>query len=110
MLSIFILLMIYGAYLALRAAIPSEERKGTLGAVYSIFAFPTVPFLIFVMPRIMPSLHPSDSVLDQNLKITMGGSVLPIFLVSLFSFTVLFFWIYSLGVRLHRLKLTHSEL
>lgn len=109
MLSIFLLLMIYGAYLALRAAIPNPERRGSLGAVYSIFAFPTVPFFIFIMPRLLPSLHPSDSVVDQNMKFTMGGEVLPIFLVSLFCFTVIFFWMYSLGVKLHRVKLERSE-
>lgn len=109
MLSIFLLLLIYGAYLALRAAIPNPERRGILGAVYSIFAFPTVPFFIFVMPRIMPSLHPTNSVVNQNLKFTMGLEVRLIFFVSLFCFTVIFFWIYFLGVKLHRLKLEHAE-
>ena len=109
MLSIFILLLIYGAYLSLRAAIPSPERKGTMSSVYSILAFPTVPFFIFVMPRIMASLHPSDSVIDKNLHFTMGGGVLPIFLVSLFCFTVIYFWMFGLGIRLHKLQLTRAE-
>ncbi len=109
MLSIFVLLLIYGAYLALRSSIPSPDRRGTLGAVYSIFAFPTVPFFIFIMPRIMASLHPEDSIIDKNLKFTMGGGVLPIFLVSLFAFTVIFYWLYALGVRLHRARLTRLE-
>ncbi|TAK93594.1 hypothetical protein EPO05_07035, partial [Patescibacteria group bacterium] len=65
--SIFILLLIYGAYFALRGAIETEERRATLAAVYSIFAFVTVPFLIFVVPRMVPSLHPADSVVDKNL-------------------------------------------
>ncbi len=110
MLSIFVLLMIYGAYLAIRAAIPAPDRRASLGAVYSIFAFPTVPFFIFIMPRMMASLHPSDSIVDQNLKISMGGSVLPIFLISLAVFTVIFFWLYGLGVRLHRAKMARVEM
>ncbi|MCC6962862.1 MAG: cytochrome c biogenesis protein CcsA [candidate division Zixibacteria bacterium] len=109
MLSIFVLLMIYGAYLAIRAAIPSLDRRATLGAVYAIFAFPTVPFFIFIMPRMMASLHPSDSVIDANLKISMGGSVLPIFLISLAVFTVIFFWLYGLGVRLHKVQTARRE-
>jgi heme exporter protein C len=109
MLSIFILLLIYGAYLSLRAAIPTPERKGVISAAYSIFAFPTVPFFIFVMPRMMQSLHPADSVVDKNLHFTMGGTVLPIFLVSLFSFTVLYFWLFGLGIRLHKVQLARSE-
>ena len=109
MLSIFVLLMIYGAYLALRGATSSPERRGTMAAVYSIFAFPTVPFFIFIMPRMMASLHPSDSVLDSNLKFQMGGGVGIIFGVSLAAFTVLFFWLFTLGIRLHRVKISRSE-
>jgi heme exporter protein C len=109
MLSIFVLLMIYGAYLALRGATSSPERRGTMSAVYSIFAFPTVPFFIFIMPRMMASLHPSDSVVDANLKFQMAGSVGIIFTVSLAAFTALFFWLFSLGIRLHRVKISHTE-
>ena len=66
--SIFILLLIYGAYFALRGAVDVEEKKASLAAVYSIFAFVTVPFLIFVVPRLVPSLHPEDSIVDENMK------------------------------------------
>lgn len=109
MLSIFVLLLIYGAYLALRGALATPERRGTIAAVYSIFAFPTVPFFIFIMPRMMASLHPADSVVDANLKFQMSGSVGWIFFVSLAAFTALFFWLYGLGIRLHKVKLSVSE-
>ncbi|MCK4857154.1 MAG: cytochrome c biogenesis protein CcsA [candidate division Zixibacteria bacterium] len=105
MLSIFMLLLIYGAYLSLRAALANPERKGLLSAVYAIFAFPAVPFFVFVFPRITESLHPAESVLDKNLEMQMSGPVLWIFLLSLFCFTALFFWIFSLGNRLQRLRL-----
>jgi heme exporter protein C len=101
--SIFVLLLIYGAYFALRGAIESEERRATLSAAYSIFAFVTVPFLIFVVPRMVPSLHPADSVVDKNLKFTMGPEVRMIFFSSLALFTILFFWLFNLGLRVQRL-------
>ncbi len=94
--SIFILLLIYGAYFALRGAIDIEERRAALSAVYAIFAFVTVPFLIFVVPRIMPSLHPSDSIIDKDLKFTMSPAVRTIFFSSLILFTGLFFWLLRL--------------
>src|SRR3990172_1300376 len=56
--SIFILLLIYGAYFALRSAVESEEKRAALSAVYSIIAGLTVPFFIFVMPRMVSGLHP----------------------------------------------------
>ncbi len=102
--SIFILLLIYGAYFALRSAVEDEDRRATLSAAYSIFAFVTVPFLVFVVPRIVPSLHPTDSVIDENLKFTMGVQVRTIFFSSLAAFSVLYFWMLSLTKKLNRLK------
>src|SRR3990172_6137924 len=94
--SIFVLLLIYGAYFALRSAIDSEETRARLSAVYSILAGLTVPFFIFVLPRLVPSLHPSDSVISKNLKFTMGPEVRTIFFSSLAAFTVLYFWIFAI--------------
>lgn len=98
--SIFILLLIYGAYFALRSAIMENEKKAALSAVYSILSFIAVPFLIFVIPRVFESLHPATSVMDQNLKITMSPRVSLVFFPSLVGFTALFFWIWSLQVKI----------
>ncbi|MDH4223844.1 MAG: cytochrome c biogenesis protein [candidate division Zixibacteria bacterium] len=102
--SIFILLLIYGAYLALRSAIAEENRKANLSAVYSIIAFITVPFLVFVVPRVYHSLHPSDSVINTKAGFQMPPSILMIFLCSLSGFSLLFFWMYELEVRIIRLR------
>ena len=107
--SIFILLLIYGAYFALRGAIEVEEKRAALSAVYAIFAFVTVPFLIFVVPRVVPSLHPADSIVNKNLKFTMGPSVRMIFFSSLALFTVLFFWMFNLGRRVQIMLRAREE-
>jgi len=98
--SVFILLLIYGAYLALRSAIEAEDRKANLSAVYSILAFITVPFLVFVVPRVFQSLHPTDSIVNSQIKIQMPPLVLLVFLSSLLGFSLLFVWIYSLEVKM----------
>ena len=56
--SIFILLLIYGAYFALRSALGSDEIRARLSAVYAILAGMIAPFFVFVMPRIVGGLHP----------------------------------------------------
>ena len=99
--SIFVLMLIYGAYLALRSAIDSEERRAALSAVYSILAFITVPFLIFVVPRIYDSLHPSNTVVNAGGKIQMPPPILTVFLVSLVCFTIIFFWLYGLQSKIN---------
>lgn len=50
--------LIYGAYFALRTALDDPEKRARIAAVYNLFAFVTVPFLLYVLPRQMESLHP----------------------------------------------------
>ena len=108
--SVFILLLIYGAYLALRSAIEAEDRKANLSAVYSILAFITVPFLVFVVPRVFKSLHPVDSVISSQIKIQMPFSVLSVFLGALLGFSLLFIWIYRLEVKITLLNKKKKEI
>jgi heme exporter protein C len=65
--SIFVLLLIYAALFALRAALDDANRKRQLSAVYSLFAFVTVPFLFFIAPRLSDStLHPNCAFLQGS--------------------------------------------
>ncbi len=107
--SIFVLLLIYGAYFALRSSIQEDEKRATLAAVYAIIAGVTMPFLMFVMPRIIASLHP-DPIINTQGKVSMNGTMLTVFLSSLAGFTGLFFWMYSLKVRLARLEFKRSTI
>jgi len=107
--SVFILLLIYGAYFALRGAVEAEEKRAALAAVFAIFSFLTVPFLIFVVPRIMPSLHPSESIVSRQLNFTMGFTVRWIFAASMVCFTLVFLWIFSLARRISVIRRIQME-
>ena len=50
--------LIYGAYFALRGAVDDPSKRARISAVYNLFAFALVPFLLYVLPRQMESLHP----------------------------------------------------
>jgi heme exporter protein C len=102
--SIFLLLLIYGAYFALRSAVASEDSRAKLASVYSILAFVTVPFFIFVVPRIVSSLHP-EPIINVQGKIKMDSGMLLIFIASLISFMVLFFWMLNLRIRMSKIML-----
>ncbi|MEO6694080.1 MAG: cytochrome c biogenesis protein CcsA [Ignavibacteria bacterium] len=106
--SIFILLIIYGAYFALRSATDSDERRARLSSVYSILAGVTVPFFVFIMPRIVESLHP-DPIINSQGKINMDSTMFIIFLTSLVGFTMLFLWILNLKIRIERLQFTETR-
>ncbi|HEY3227822.1 MAG TPA: cytochrome c biogenesis protein CcsA, partial [Roseiflexaceae bacterium] len=65
--SILVLLLIYAAYFALRSAIDDLERRRRLAAVYNLFAAITMPFLLFVAPRVAESsLHPNCAFLQGS--------------------------------------------
>ncbi len=101
--SIFMLLLIYAAYFALRSAIEDPEQRARLSAVYSLLAFATVPFLVFVIPRIYDSLHP-DPLINPDRKIHMDVRMLRVFLGSFGAFTVLFYWLFTLRVKVLSLE------
>ena len=101
--SIFVLLLIYGAYFALRSSVEVEEKRASLSAVYSIIAAVTMPFFMFVMPRVLASLHP-DPIINTQGKIYMNSTMLSVFLASLAGFTGLYYWIFSIQLRIRRLE------
>jgi heme exporter protein C len=101
--SILILLLIYGAYFALRSAIGSAESRARLSAVYAVLASLTVPFLVFIVPRMVESLHPAP-IIDRAGKLQMDKELLAVFSASFAAFTALFFWMMKLRVSLARAR------
>jgi heme exporter protein C len=106
--SIFFLLLIYGAYLALRSAIDEDVKRARLAAVYSALAFVAVPFLVFVVPRIYFSLHP-DPIINPRGKVDMDPRIRAVFYAMLLGFTGLWVWLQSVRVRIARLERARAE-
>jgi heme exporter protein C len=111
--SIFVLLLIYGAYFSLRSAVETEEKRATLSSAYSIIAAVTVPFFIFIMPRIMTGLHPGAKGDPEGagpvVEFKMSPNMRVIFFSSLIAFTLLFYWMFRLRVRTAELE-AHTQL
>ncbi len=111
--TVVVLLLIYLAYFALRASLPPGERRARLSSVYLVFAFVTVPFLVFVLPRMMESLHPGGRG-DVNIGPVLAPEAEALnplkqvlFSASLAAFTALFGWLWSMVVRALRLSDAH---
>lgn len=111
--SIFVLLLIYGAYFSLRSAVEGEEKRATLSSVYSIIAAVTVPFFIFIMPRIMTGLHPGAKGDPDGagpvIEFKMSPNMRFTFFASLIAFTILFYWMFTLRVRAGKLEESHQR-
>ena len=90
--TIFVLLLIYGAYLTLRGAMPVGHKRARTAAIYALFSFLTVPFLVFIIPRLYFSLHPSP-VLNSS-GVAMDSLMLAVLLAALADVTGIFYWLY----------------
>ena len=90
--TIFVLILIYGAYLTLRAAIPEPRKRARTSAVYSLFSCLTVPFLVFIIPRLYFSLHPTP-VLNSGGHVDMDSIMLGTLLAALLDATLIYFWL-----------------
>lgn len=106
--SIFFLLLVYVAYLAIRGAIDEPRRRARLAAIYSVAAFVSVPFLVFVVPRLYDTLHP-DPIINPRGKVDMDSRIRIVFTAMLIGFTALFYWMLSLRVRVARLERRRDE-
>jgi heme exporter protein C len=102
--TVLILLLIYGGYFTLRSAVPDPARRRRLAAVYSIFAFVTVPFLVFIVPRIMETLHPSPIIKTGQDSGVMNARMRQVFFLFMAAFTGCYLWMLSLRVRVERLN------
>jgi len=97
--SIVILFLIYIAYFSLYSALENNDSRGRIISAYLIFAMITVPFFIFIVPRIYPSLHP-DPIINPEKKLHLDGKMRITLLVSTFSFTFLYFYILDMKNRI----------
>ncbi|MFM8178303.1 MAG: cytochrome c biogenesis protein [Candidatus Kapaibacterium sp.] len=104
--SVLVLLLIYGAYFVLRSSMPESARRSRISGVYAIVSCVAALFLLFIVPRMTESLHPGSQS-DTN-----AGPILStqadainitkayIFSLSLAAFTLLYFWMLNLSIRL----------
>ena len=94
--TIFVLLLIYAAYVTLRMTMRDERARASSSAVYALFSFIAVPFLVFILPRMFFSLHPSP-VLNETGRIDMEAVMLGTLVLSLIDMTLIYIWLMKRG-------------
>jgi heme exporter protein C len=107
--SIVVALLFYGAYLALRSSLEDRDQRARLSAAYAVLGLAVAPFLFFIMPRIMFSLHP-QSVINAQGKVEMESRMVQVLLAGSAGATALFFWIHNLQCRIEALSDRKSAL
>ena len=99
-----IALLIYAAYLVLRDSIHDTDKKARISAVYNLFAFAFLFPTIWILPRMLPSLHPGEDgnpALNTN---DVDGRMRLVFYPAIIGWTLIGVWITTLKVRLNILQ------
>jgi heme exporter protein C len=98
-----IALLIYGAYFVLRSSMNDIDQRARISAVYNIFSFAMLFPSIWIIPRIVGSLHPgapgSDSgnpALNRN---DLDAGMRMIFYPAVIGWTLIGVWITTLKIR-----------
>lgn len=92
-------LLIGGAYFVLRGSVDEPRRRGRLAAVYALFATALLPFLTYVLPRRMSSLHPGAEGNPAFSQMDIASEMRWVFYAAAVGFLLLGWWIYTLRVR-----------
>lgn len=96
---------IYVGYLLLRYSIEDPEKRGRLSAVYNIFAATTIPFLLYILPRQLPSLHPGADGNPAFSEMT-SPELRYVFYPAVIAFLGLGIWVYDLIYRTNKIQNT----
>ncbi len=99
-----IALLIYFAYLVLRDSINDMDKRARISSVYNIFAYAMLFPAIWIVPRLLPSLHPGQegnpAMNFKDVSSEMRIVELPAFV----GWALLGVWITTLKIRLALLK------
>ncbi len=102
-------LLICGAYFVLRGALDDERLRARLAAAYALFATMTMPFLTYVLPRRMESLHPGAEGNPAFSQMDIAPEMRWVFYASALGFLMLGWWIYTLRVRVRAAEIAVNE-
>ena len=104
-----IALLIYFAYFVLRNSLTDIDKSARISAVYNVFAFAMLFPTIWIIPRLVESLHPGGmgnpaldtKDIDSRMRIIFWFGAIP-------GWTLLGVWITTLRIRLQLLSIKHE--
>lgn len=101
-------MLIFVAYFILRKAFNDPVKRAKISSVYNIFGVTTIPFLLYIIPRQLPSLHPGADGNPAFSEIT-APELRYIFYPAVIGFIALSLWIMDVVNRSKQLELAISE-
>jgi heme exporter protein C len=97
-------ILAYLAYFVLRDSMPDIDRRARVSAVYNVFAYALLFPSIWIVPRLLPSLHPGQEgnpALNYN---DIDARMRLVFYPAVLGWTLLGVWIATLRIRIGMLE------
>ena len=102
-------MLTYFAYSILRGGLKDEDKKARISAVYNIFAFCMMIPLIYILPRMVDSLHPGNGGNPAFSKYDLDNDMRMVFYPAVIGWVLLGFWIATLNIRTGLLRHEHEQ-
>jgi heme exporter protein C len=102
-------MLTYFAYWVLRSGIKDEDKRGKISAVYNIFIFALMIPLIFILPRMVDSLHPGNGGNPAFSNYDLDSRMRLVFYPAVLGWILLGFWMANLLMRITILNLRSEE-
>ncbi len=103
-------LLIYLAFFVLRGSFDNIQKRATVSSIYSIFAYPTIVLLIFILPRLSDSsLHPGAQGNPAFNAYDLDSKLRWIFYPAVLGWIGLGWWISELWIRYTKIKVQSEE-
>lgn len=99
-----ITLLMFLAYVVLRGSIDDMEKKGRISAVYCIISFFIMIPLIWVIPRVVDSLHPGKGGNPGFSTYDLDNAMRLVFYPAVIGWLLLGLWIADLKYRLRKIN------
>jgi len=97
-------MLTYFAYLILRGGMKDEEKRARISAVYNVFAFALMIPLLFILPRMVDSLHPGSGGNPGFNKYDLDSNMRMVFYPAVMGWILFGLWITDLKIRTRSLE------
>lgn len=95
--------LMYLAYLVLRNALEEEQKRAKISAIYSIFAFPVMIVLMYILPKTTDSLHPGSGGNSGFGEFDMDGTMKMVLYPASVGWILMGLWLTQLRYRIRKL-------
>lgn len=97
-------MLIYFAYLILRGGMRDEEKRAKISAVYNVFAFALMIPLLWILPRMVDSLHPGSGGNPGFNTYDLDSEMRKVFYPAVLGWMLMGFWICNLKIRIRMIE------